>query len=313
MNTEKSIWIRIVVGTFLLGCLVSTARPEGASNTWLAAVQDETINSGSAVEKSDGWEKPIPLGFWLDYTLVSDYVWRGQNLSEYAGEGREKVNHQATVGLSYDTGAFGTFSGAIWFEWFAGQTSLSPTSNGNLQEVDYALSWSYELSPIATTVELGWIGYQFPQASGDADFTNEWYVSLGFDDSGLFGTEGAVLNPYIAYYMDVDDLHGSWIEWGISHDFALADCVSENAPILKDMTLTPSFVMGIDDGQISGSTKVANLQYGLDVAYDLGSALGLDEQYGGVTLTGFLRFSDAVYDKVLNDEFWGGVTIAYEW
>ncbi len=260
-----------------------------------------------------GWKKPLPITFSIDYTLVSDYVWRGQNLSEYAREGREKLNHQLGVGVSYDAGQFGTFSGSIWFEWFAGQKSMDPSSNGHLQEVDYAFSWSYDIEAIATTVELGWIGYQFPQASGDADFTNEWYVSLSFDDSKLFGTKEPVLNPYVAYYMDIDDLHGSWIEWGISHDFALADCGCKNTPILKDITLTPSFVMGIDHGQISGSTKLANLQYGLDVAYDLGSALGLPEKYGSLTLTGFLRFSDAVYDKAINDEFWGGVTIAYEW
>ncbi len=268
------------------------------------------VQAQEPATESASWE-PLPITFSIDYTLVSDYVWRGQNLSEYAGEGREKPNHQMTVGASYDTGNFGTFSGSIWFEWFGGQKSMDPSSDGHLQEVDYTLSWSYDVEAIATTVELGWIGYQFPQASGDGRFTHEWYISLGFDDSGLFGTKESVLNPYVAYYMDVDDLHGSWIEWGISHDFALADCGFKDTPILKDMTLTPSFVMGIDHGQLSESTKLANLQYGLDISYDMSSALGIPDKYGNLTLTGFLRFSDAVYDEALNDEFWGGVTIGY--
>ena len=58
--------------------------------------------------------------------------------------------------------------------------------------------------------------------------------------------------------------------------------------------------------------------YGLEVGYDLGKALGLPEQYGSVSLTGFLNYSDAVADNSsgfanLNDEFWGGFSIGWEW
>ena len=42
-------------------------------------------------------EEPFPLRISLGYYLYSDYVWRGKNLSEYAGEGREKPNHQMTT------------------------------------------------------------------------------------------------------------------------------------------------------------------------------------------------------------------------
>lgn len=265
----------------------------------------------SPVQGTSG--KSIPLTFSIDYTLVSDYVWRGQNLSDYSGEGGDRPNHQTTVGISYDAGNWGEFSGSVWFEWFPGQRAMDPDSNGHLQEVDYTLSWSYNVEPLATIVELGWIGYQFPQASDDGRFTHEWYVSLAFDDSKLFGTKEPILNPYVAYYRDMDDLHGGWLEFGISHDFVLANYNCSRTPILKDITVTPSFVMGVDQGQVSSSTRMANLQYGLDVAYDLSAALGMDEKYGSFTLTGFLRFSDAVYNEALDDQFWGGVSIGYQW
>jgi len=83
--------------------------------------------------------------------------------------------------------------------------------------------------------------------------------------------------------------------------------------VLRHMTVTPSFVMGVDHGQLSGGTRLAHVQCGLDVSFDLGTALGLPANCGTLTLNGFLRFSDAVFNAVLNDEFWGGVTIGYGW
>jgi len=332
----RSVAYILAVGTVCLGSLGSSALAEDTPDrtTRLTSLTGDNSQPGHAEKPGDvpatsdrltdpaavatpvngnEYAKPIPLTFSIDYTVASDYVWRGQNLSEYATEGREKLNHQLGLGLSYDTERFGTFSGLIWFEWFAGQESLDPTSGSNHQETDYTLSWSIDIDAIATTVEFGWIGYQFPQAVGDASFTHEWYVALGFDDSKLFGTAQPVLSPSVAYYMDVDDIQGSWIEGGVSHDFALAECSLTDTPILKDITLTPSLIIGIDHGQISNSTKLANMQYGLDVAYDLSSAFGIPENLGELTLTGFLRYSDALYEEVLNDEFWGGATVGYSW
>ena len=124
------------------------------------------------------WDKPFT--FSVDYTLVSDYVWRGINLLEYAGEGREKFNHQMTVGLALDseklTGTdFGTFSASFWFEWYAGQNDAAFGGGAHhLQEVDYTLSWSYDVPGTPVSVELGWIAYQFPWVAGDdAQWTHE--------------------------------------------------------------------------------------------------------------------------------------------
>ena len=51
-------------------------------------------------------------------------------------------------------------------------------------------------------------------------------------------------------------------------------------------------------------------------SFYLGGALGLPEDYGSISVTGFVRFSDAIRDDRgvgLNDEFYGGVSIGYEW
>ncbi len=267
------------------------------------------------------WEKPLPVTFSLDYTLVSDYIFRGINFSEYPGEGREKPNHQLAVGAELDAGEFGRFGGCVWFEWFAAQDQLTPAYDGNNQEVDYALYWAYDIEALATTFETGWIAYTFPPFSGDGHDTYEWYFSLSFDDSVLFGTESSVLNPYFAFYYDFDLADGIWMEVGISHDFTLSDLGMENTPVLKDITVSPSLVLGIDhrymDGILAtgseGTTKLANLNYGLAVNYDISSAFDIHQQYGRAGVTGFLNFSQALRDELINDEFYGGVTLSYAW
>ena len=280
----------------------------------IASLDTNELSSPVAQDKSR------PISFSVDHTIASDYVFRGANLSEYPGEGREKLNHQLGFGIELDTAKLGanigTFGFSFWGEWYADQVSAlnTPTGSGNsLQEVDYAINWSYELAELFTTVELGWIAYTFPQTGGDAHYTNEWYVSLSFDDSDIFGTEESVLNPYVAYYLDVDDVDGGWLEFGISHGFALADLGMANTVVLKDITVTPGIVMGVDDGQMGKSMRLANVQYQLEAEYDISSALDISPEYGKASLTAFVYFSDAIHDAFLNDEFWGGMKMSYTW
>jgi len=273
-------------------------------------------------EEENGSSKPIPMNFSVDYTIVSDYIFRGVNFSEFAGEGAERPNHQMNVAVGYDTEGFGTFGVTGWFEWFGGQThpAFDSDAHGHLQEVDYTVHWSFDLSTIApgipVTLEAGWICYTFPQEVGDVYKTNEWYVKGDLDDGKLLGTASAVLSPYVAYYQDLDDFKGSWIELGVSHDFALAEAGPAAAPILKHVTVTPSAVLGIDHRYLPGaSTRLANLTFGLATAYDLSGALGLPERFGRVTVTGFLNYSQtlnsAARAEALNDEFYGGFTVGY--
>ena len=64
-----------------------------------------------------------------------------------------------------------------------------------------------------------------------------------------------------------------------------------------------------------GSTQLAYLQYGLTGAYDPAPALGLPEEAGAVTLSGFLYFNDALGNLedhgVIRDEFYGGMSIGW--
>lgn len=199
----------------LIGWAAATAGAgESAVGEWLAVLDTEPggLPGEPTVAGPAEWKKPIPVSFSVDYTLVTDYIFRGVNFSEYADENRERLNHQLGVGAEFETESFGVFGIAVWFEWYGGQQQLTPESNSHLQEVDYSAYWRYEVEALATTVELGWIAYVFPILEGDGRYTHEWYVSLALDDGKVLGLDGPILSPTVTMYHDLDDFQGRWID-----------------------------------------------------------------------------------------------------
>ena len=157
--------------SFLRLCLImgispalvgSTAVAEQPSDFALTSLSLQAGDEGS-VDAVGSDSADSPFSFDVTYYLYSDYVFRGINFSEFPREGRERLNHQMTTTLSTDVGlllgreagAYGTIGLETFFEWFAGQKSIDPIHGGqNLQEVDYILSWSYDIEPIDTTFTM---------------------------------------------------------------------------------------------------------------------------------------------------------------
>ena len=106
-------------------------------------------------------------------------------------------------------------------------------------------------------------------------------------------------------------------------DEALSKLGCGNAPVLRDISFEPSLTLGVDHrwldpalGRPNGSTRLGNLLYGLSTTYDcsrLMRSVGIPEAAGNMYVTGFLNFSQAFRDDLLNDEFYGGMTVGYEW
>lgn len=327
---ERTKWISAAAMVAILTA-VAAAAPAGerTRDGWWAAMDGGNAAALTDVAEAKEWQKPLPVSFSIDYTIVSDYIWRGQNFSESTREGREGLNHQLIAGVEWELKRLGVIGYSVFLEWWAFERDFNG-SDGHLQEVDHTVYWTYDLSNLCpvlpVSVELGWIAYVFPQtfSSSDGHFTHEVYMILSLDDSKLFRTAGGVLNPTFSWYWDMDDFKGHWWEFGISHDFALSDLGAGGVPVVKDMTVSPSLVMGIDHNFYSpvtfGSgkaTRIATLVYGLSVNLDVSSALGLPEQYGSLYVTGFLNFSQAIAgvlrDNLMNDEFYGGMSVGWEW
>src|SRR5687768_3162418 len=136
------------------------------------AMADEPAPSSTVVEQTEVQttetveEPALPLKLAVSYYLLSDYVYRGINFSEFAGEGREKPNHQVTTSINWDFGEFGTLGFDTFFEWYAAQAKLNPFGGGqNLQEVDYIIWWRYPISAICTDLTLAYQFYVFPNSA----------------------------------------------------------------------------------------------------------------------------------------------------
>ena len=335
MRAGITIWLLIGVVAAILTVGSEPLRAETGTTTWLAAAEAEA----APPPRDLGPERLSPLKVTLEYALVSDYVWRGYNMTEYAGEGRERPSHQVTVDVKADlarlTGReLGGIGVQVWASWYSGYLAQTAGASGDhLQEVDYKAYWFAHVPDLSTDVEIGWVCYTYPRLKGtlpgtrsDYETTAEVYFKIQLDDSELLGRESPLLSPFIYYGLDVDLADkGSWIEIGVEHELNLGDLdmFNETTP-LRYVALRPSLVLGIDHRYLQGLARVratpiqkadrlGNLTYGLDILWDLSGALGVKSEYGDLTLAGFIKFSDAFRDDLLSDELYGGCRVIYEW
>lgn len=318
------------VGACLVCAFAGSVRgvdPHGEGATTLS------LGSGDATGPSVGWVAEEDrsdsggvslLSGGVNYAVYSDYVFRGINLSEYRGEGREKPNHQIDAWFELDAGlllggdaeSFGYLTFGSWFEWYADQEKLDPDSGGqNLQEIDYYVSWALDVESISSTFTLGANFYTLPNLKSYN--TYEWFFQVEHNDAWMWtwlwpDNEDGILNPSVLYAQDLELTPGSiWIELAFSHEFDVSEFV----------TLTPKYTLGIDHRYLdpvletghAGSTRLALMQYGLNIDYDLSGAMGWSEDGGTWTISSFLYFSDALgnaKDKgLIKDELYGGVAI----
>ncbi|MBP7936208.1 MAG: hypothetical protein KA354_16320 [Phycisphaerae bacterium] len=304
-----------------------------------AAQPDEPIATRTEVQKTEAAEEAIPIEIGITYYLLSDYVWRGFNLSEPAREGRERLNHQVSVEITWDTGSFGKIGFDTFFEWFEAQKALNPFGGGqNLQEADYTVRWGYDLEPVKTEVTLGYSFYAYPNlarllrsddrvGNDNDDLYMEWWLKLVHNDAWMWKwllsqNEEPVLTPSFFLAQDVGvGCGGVWLEFGISHEFAI--------PGIDNLTITPGYTLGVDGGVVkrylwkdnANTLRLACQQFALDVTYDLTAVLNLPKWAGTLSVSGLLYFADALgtaerSDSVhgdIQDEFYGGMSVNWGW
>ena len=328
---------RCRIQTSLLLCVHCLAATDGYAegaplvNTgtrWLSlSSQDEPGPSNPADEPASTEAEASLFEVDINYAIYSDYIFRGINFSEFRGEGREKPNHQVDLSITADVarlfgeaeGTMGSLTIGTWFEWFAGQRKLDAVSGGqNLQEIDYYLSWSFDIQEIDSTLTLGYTFYTI--ANAKTANTSEWWFSVEHNDAWLWRglwpeNQDGVLNPSFAFYQDVDAGAGNaiWMELGLNHAFQVAE----------NVTVTPSWILAIDHDYYrhfagdpnKNTTRLAYMQWGLDITYDLKDALKLPDGWGDMSVSGFLYFNDALgsaeNNRIIQDEFFGGISLAW--
>lgn len=342
------VWAVASLVVLTLPCWAFTVEEDKTWAKWLDQGKQETAAAKSSEKEAvpapaeaagaAPQAKGCPFGVVIEYSLMSDFICRkGLNLSEYPGEGREKLNHQLLVVPSFSTKDvlgkgtdLGTFSVPAWLEWYAGQQHLTPWDGSDFQEGDFMPTWTYAIPKTPLTFSFTWDGIILPRlkhlsGGGDISFGQEVWFGLALDDSAIFGKR--ILSPFMTYVLDVDDNRGSWLDLGVQHDFALGDLAClRDVPILRHTTLNARVVLGVDHRYVDKivgndpATHFSTINYGLSATTDLNAVLGIPKTCGSLYVRTSLNFKEQLHDynvagpyPVLRDELYGGVTVGYAW
>ena len=154
--------------------------------------------------------------------VLSNYVWRGQKLSN-------SWVVQPSVGITY-----GGFGANLWGNYDADSKIDEGDDHGEFTETDITLNYSHSIEKLTLTA-----GYIYYALSGAND-TQEMYVSAGYD---------MLLKPALTVYYDFDEGNGAYIVASIGHSFEVAKDINLNLGASASYNIKNT-VMGVDkDGK----------------------------------------------------------------
>jgi len=236
----------------------------------------------------DAIDEALPVYFDIGFSVVTAYIWRGQNLGSDA-------SFQPYVTAGIDAIPAIDFS----FTYWADITKNEP--DRNLREVDYATDFNIN---ILEALEL--IGYEPNDnpylANKLFDFTfDTGYIYYDFPPNGgsksqevYFGVEyNLPLSPSFFIYNDWDRGRGAWLEWGIAQDLDLGA-----------FTVCTYATLGYSKGQWGADEQFSTLDLGASIPISLGKH---------TTIEPFISFTKELEDDgagLVNDELYGGMNFS---
>jgi uncharacterized protein (TIGR02001 family) len=122
--------------------------------------------------------------------VLSNYVWRGQNLVNDSGVIQPLLEISGKNGLAV----------SYWANY--------NMNNNQNTETDLTVSYSRDYGKLSTSV--GYIHYAFD----GAEDTAEVFVSMGYD---------MILSPSLTIYHDIDEGHGQFVVFAIGHTFKIGN------------------------------------------------------------------------------------------
>jgi hypothetical protein len=149
----------------------------------------------SGVSAAD--EQAVNFGLSADY--YSKYIWRGQNIND-------KSVFQPAISAS----VYG-FTGSIWGNLdLTNRSKTAPDNAGEFSEFDWTLDYTSTIPGIDwLTGSVGAIYYKFPNTPFEP--TTEVYAGLSLND--------VPLSPSFKWYRDVDEIKGSYFQFGVGQFF----------------------------------------------------------------------------------------------
>lgn len=142
-------------------------------------------------------EQTVEFGLSADY--YSKYIWRGQN-----------INDESVLQPLVSVSASG-FTGSIWGNLdLTNKSQTAPDNAWEFSEFDWSLDYT------ATMPEIDWLSfsvgttyYRLPNTPYDP--TTEIYGGLSLNS--------VPLSPFFKWYRDVDEIQGSYLQFGLGHTF----------------------------------------------------------------------------------------------
>jgi hypothetical protein len=214
--------------------------------------------------------------------IMSNYVWRGQKLSN-------SVVVQPSVGITY-----GVFGANIWANYDSDAKIDEGDGHGEFNETDLTLSYTRSLDK--WTFGAGYIYY----ALNNANDTQELYLSAAYD---------TLLKPSLAVYYDFDEGNGAFLVASIGHSFDVGKGLNLNLGASASYNINNK-VMGFDeDGDDFSNFYNAELSSSLNIPV-----------WKAITVTPKIAYSfplsddsedaiEAISDDGDKDIFYGGVNI----
>jgi len=150
-------------------------------------------------------EQTVKFGISADY--YSKYIWRGQVLDN-------KSVFQPAVSAS----AYG-FTGSLWGNMnLTNSDKIVPDNAGEFSEFDWTLDYSSAVPGVENlNFSTGVIYYRFPNQVFRP--TTEIYGGLSLS---------VPLSPFIKLYHDIDEIDGSYVQFGVGHTFEKIYVVNDN-------------------------------------------------------------------------------------
>ena len=151
-------------------------------------------------------DKVITYGFSTDY--FSKYIWRGQN-----------VDNSSVLQPAVSASAYG-FTGSIWSNIdMTNKSKTAPDNAWEFSEYDWTLDYTATIPDNNwVSFSIGTIYYQFPNTHFNS--TTEIYTGLSLPK--------VPLTPSFKWYRDVDQIEGSYFQFGIGKLFEKIYVMNEN-------------------------------------------------------------------------------------
>ena len=198
----------------------------------LAMVLSLCVSVGSV------YAEEIQTSGFASVDVMSNYVWRGQKLSN-------TWVVQPSAGITY-----GGFGANLWGNYDSDATIDEGNGHGEFTETDITLNYAYGIDKL--TLTAGYIYY----ALNAANDTQEVYLSAGYD---------ILLNPALTVYYDYDEGQGAFIVASIGHTVELAKDYNLNLGASASYNINNK-VMGFDkDGDDFSNFYNAELSSSLSI------------------------------------------------